>query len=293
MNTNKVFLASTRRVVLQHRSSLTYAPVRCSGGHDDHHHEHHHDHVKAINTQFQMPTKEEIEYQLPRKGIFNERIHQWIAGRWAVDRDDVLNNDKPNKFAAYFWFRNQSLLQNKLLLNAVRFFFDNSESQEKSHHEGFAGGVKASENGLFLYKSLQADGLLRSRGAMDYFLLLTLSGVLTGYAPLMLVPFLVATLSLPRKLAVAQYFTFHAELLPHTEQVAFHKVDNFGGVRRILVDIKNLEKIDAEIVPSKMLWAVNMFDSNMVFRDMESKEVFVFDANGIWNEDTLKHKLLF
>ncbi len=67
----------------------------------------------------------------------------------------------------------------------------------------------------------------------------------------------------------------------------------YGNIRRIIVDIKNLEKIDADIVPSKMLWAVNMFDSELVFRDMESKEVFVFDVNGIWNEDALKHKLLF
>ena len=128
---------------------------------------------------------------------------------------------------------------------------------------------------------------------MDYFFILSFGGFISGSAPLMLVPFLVASLSLPRKLAVAHYFTFHAELLPHTEQVAFHKVDLFGNVRRILVDIKNLEKIDADIVPSKMLWAVNMFDQNLVFRDMETKEVFVFDGNGIWNEDTLKHKLLF
>jgi hypothetical protein len=61
-------------------------------------------------------------------------------------------------------------------------------------------------------------------------------------------------------LAVLNYFTFHAELLPHTEQIAFHKGDNFGNVRRIIVDIKNLEKIEADIVPSKLLWAVNMFD---------------------------------
>ena len=134
MNSNKVFLAS-RRLLLQNRSSLTYTSVRCAGGHghhdehhDDHSHEHHHDHVKHLNTQFQMPTKEEIEYQLPRKGIFNEKIHQWIAGRWAVDRDDVLNNDKPNKYSAYFWFRNYSALQSKLLLQLVRLIFDNKET---------------------------------------------------------------------------------------------------------------------------------------------------------------------
>lgn len=31
----------------------------------------------------------------------------------------------------------------------------------------------------------------------------------------------------------------------------------------------------------------------MVFRDMESREVFVFDSNGIWSEDTLKHPLIY
>jgi hypothetical protein len=128
---------------------------------------------------------------------------------------------------------------------------------------------------------------------MDYFFLFGASAWISGISQLILVPLLVASLSLPRKLAVLNYFTFHAELLPHTEQVVFHKADNFGNVRRIIVDIKNLEKIDADIVPSKMLWAVNMFDQNLVFRDMESKEVFVFDANGIWNEDALKHKLLY
>jgi predicted CoA-binding protein len=27
----------------------------------------------------------------------------------------------------------------------------------------------------------------------------------------------------------------------------------------------------------------------MVFRDMESKEIFVFDSNGIWNEDAARY----
>lgn len=46
------------------------------------------------------------------------------------------------------------------------------------------------------------------------------------------------------------------------------------------------------IMIGKFLFMINMFDPNMVFRDMETKEIFVFDRNGIWNEDTLNHKLL-
>lgn len=128
---------------------------------------------------------------------------------------------------------------------------------------------------------------------MDYFFLFGAGAWITGMSQLILVPLIVASLSLPRKLAALNYFTFHAELLPHTEQIVFHKGDFFGNVKRVIVDIKNLEKIDADIVPSKIMWGINIFDSNLVFRDMESREVFVFDSNGIWNEDALKHKLLY
>lgn len=182
-----------------------------------------------------------------------------MAGRWSVDRDDILNNDKPNKYAAYYWFKNYDFLQNKMLLKVFQSVFDNHRNHQRSHQDGFAGGVRTSENGVFLYKSNQSDTLLRQR-FMDYVLLFGAGAWITGISQMILVPVIVAALSLPRKMAVLNYFTFHAELLPHTEQVVFHKGDSFGNVRRIIVDIKNLEKIDADIVPSKMLWAVNMFD---------------------------------
>jgi hypothetical protein len=189
----------------------------------------------------------------------NEKFHQWVAGRWSVDRDDILNNDKPNKYSAYFWFKNYPVLQNKLLLKLFQGLFDNHRSHQRSHHDGFAGGVKTSENGIFLYKSNQADAILRSRFT-DYFILFGSAAWLSGMSSLILMPVIVASLSLPRKLAIMSYFTYHAELLPHTEQVVFHKGDMFGNVRRVIVDIKNLEKIEADIVPSKMLWASNFFD---------------------------------
>jgi hypothetical protein len=54
----------------------------------------------------QIPTQEDIDHQLPKKITFNLRLNQWISGRWAVDRDDVLCNDKVNKLSAYYWFGN-------------------------------------------------------------------------------------------------------------------------------------------------------------------------------------------
>jgi hypothetical protein len=151
--------------------------------------------------------------------------------------------------------------------------------------------VKASENGMFLYKSNEADALIKGR--VNDFYMLMLAGCFAFQVQwFAFLPLAAMTVSLPRKLAHVHYFTYHAELLPHSEQVVFHKTALFGKVRRIFVDIKNLEKVDHQHVPSQFMWAINKFDQNMVFRDMESKELFVFDRDGIWGEEALNHKLL-
>jgi hypothetical protein len=41
------------------------------------------------------------------------------------------------------------------------------------------------------------------------------------------------------------------------------------------------------------MWDSNVFDSQMVFRDTETLEMFVFDANGVWNKEALEHPLLY
>jgi len=61
------------------------------------------------NTTYKLPTQHDIEYQLPKKGTLNESIHMWINSKWAVDRDDVLDNTKYNKLSAYHFFRSQSV----------------------------------------------------------------------------------------------------------------------------------------------------------------------------------------
>eukprot|EP00349_Pseudokeronopsis_sp_Brazil_P006718 CAMPEP_0202959652 /NCGR_PEP_ID=MMETSP1396-20130829/3827_1 /ASSEMBLY_ACC=CAM_ASM_000872 /TAXON_ID= /ORGANISM="Pseudokeronopsis sp., Strain Brazil" /LENGTH=94 /DNA_ID=CAMNT_0049678329 /DNA_START=556 /DNA_END=837 /DNA_ORIENTATION=- len=86
----------------------------------------------------------------------------------------------------------------------------------------------------------------------------------------------------PRKLAAFNHFTFYAELQPHTEQVVFLKASLFGGVRKVMVDISNLEKVDASVVGSDFLFLSNNFCPDMVFRDMATGEFFVFDSYGVW-----------
>lgn len=144
-----------------------------------------------------------------------------------------------------------SRLQNGLVLRLMRLLFDNERIHHRGHHEGL-GGVKTHENSLFLYKSLQGDSLVRSR-MVDYLILFSAGGFLIGYSNFLLLPLGAMLFSQPRKIAALHYFTFHAELLPHTEQIVFHKVGVFGSIRRIYVDIKNLEKIESDVIPSNYL----------------------------------------
>lgn len=61
------------------------------------------------DTAYQHPTQGVIDDQLPRKGTMNDKIAQWIAGRWAVDRDDVLDNTHAKKYSVYNLFATQPL----------------------------------------------------------------------------------------------------------------------------------------------------------------------------------------
>lgn len=98
---------------------------------------------------------------------------------------------------------------------------------------------------------------------------------------------------MPRKISTLRYFTWHAELLPHTEQVVFKKATMFGAVESHYVDIRNLEKIESAEVSSFLMWEINMFDPDMCFRDASTGEQFVFDKSGQWNQEALEHPLLY
>ncbi len=65
-----------------------------------------------------------------------------------------------------------------MILRLVQSLFDHDNNLQKKHHDNYHG-VKAHENGMFLYKSNQGDGLLRSRMA-DYFMAFGFLGLVTG-----------------------------------------------------------------------------------------------------------------
>ena len=65
--------------------------------------------VESKATTFKLPSEHDMDYQLPKQGIFNEHFHQWLSGKWAVDRDEVLDNTKTNKYSAYAMFATNPL----------------------------------------------------------------------------------------------------------------------------------------------------------------------------------------
>ena len=244
--------------------------------------------IDSQNMTYKLPSQADMDYQLPKEGIFSEKLHAWIAGKWAVDRDEVLTNDKVQKYSAYNMFNTVPMLRNGLLWKMCAAI--GVRSRDSDNHGGLAG-IQTHENGIHLYKSPEARYVI-ARQLSDYALLgfglYFLAGKFLAAMPL----FALAT-QLPRKLSVMRHFCWHAELLPHTEQVVFHKTSFFGGVVRHIVDIRNLEKIDAEQVGTPIMWMINTFDPDLIFRDADSKEIFVFDKNGHWNAEALEHKLLY
>lgn len=61
------------------------------------------------NQTVKEPAPGDREYHLPQKGILNEKIHMWLAGRLNVEKDDILNNTRANKYSAYYHFGSNPL----------------------------------------------------------------------------------------------------------------------------------------------------------------------------------------
>lgn len=160
----------------------------------------------------------------------------------------------------------------------------------KDQHGSF-NGVTLHENAKFLYLSRNAANAVKWSKVADWAVVISFLAWGSGQH-LSLLPMLIFAAMSPRRWVQQQHFTWAAWMCPHTEQVTFFKTKPFGGIDRFVVDIKDLEKVEADAVGNSLMWFSNMFDQNMVFRDMQSGEVFVFDKEGIWNEETLCHPLL-
>jgi len=97
----------------------------------------------------------------------------------------------------------------------------------------------------------------------------------------------------PLLVSASRMFVVRMDLLPHMECILFQKVGIFGLPRTELVPIKNLVKMKAQHSYYDYYFRLmGGVDYNMMFRDVETKEEYAFDLNGVWVEENLKHELI-
>lgn len=154
---------------------------------------------KADNTKYQVDTDADVEREVPQKFIPNDLFLTWVRARFPADRlSDRLNNDKPNKYAAYYWWGNTRLLHSKLIVHLARIFIGDTQpvKQVQDDHASFSG-VALHENAKFLYQSRQAEHAV-SWGYADWAVLFSFSAWAAG-SHIALLPMLVSFAFVPRR----------------------------------------------------------------------------------------------
>ena len=111
--------------------------------------------------------------------------------------------------------------------------------------------------------------------------------------PIILCYYLFDLVYSPPIFALNKYYTTRIDLMPHTEQVVFHKSSFLGEAKRFIVDIKDLKHIHWKDVPySFFMWRLPSIDKQMVFKDERSGEIFIMDTSGVWSQNGVDHPLI-
>lgn len=248
---------------------------------------------KSRNVKYQIPVEEEDlneQFGKNRNNSIGNRLTKKILYYTNFHRNLDLDNLRPNKLSAYYWFPRLSFFRNNLFLKFTAHIFDRNRQRVSSVYDE---PVKIHENSVFLYKSPETSHFMALR-LFDYAALsfLIYGTVITAY-PLMWFPCLAYAAEFPKIATALKYYTVRADLLPHTEQVVFTKLGFFGSLKYHIVDIKDLVKVtpDALKGATRLLQSENV-DKNFIWKDNASQEVFVFDVNGIWSEEGINHPLI-
>lgn len=261
-----------------------------SGGH---HYERPAVHFKSVNTKVKVPVEKgdlEQEFGTSERNHMHNRITAKFLSYVKPHRVDQLDNFFTNKYSAYHWFTRIGVLRNSAFLKIMASLFDRNRNKVASVYDD---PVQIHENSIFLYKSPNTPEWIGAR-AYDYFALGCLVyGSFFATLPLMWLPVVTYTAEFPKFYTYAKYRTYRADLLPHTEQVVFTKIGMFGKVKHSVVNISDLAKISPESVKEHYLMFRRLDnDARFVWKDNQTQEVFMFDSNGLWNEEGLNHPLL-
>jgi hypothetical protein len=152
--------------------------------------------------------------------------------------------------------------------------------------------VKASDNSLLLFYSDSVGRHLARIRTVDALMIpLILLGT-TTWIPVIVYSAL-CFLHLPLAVSASRMFVVRMELLPHLESILVQKVGFFGLSRTELVPIQNLQRIKpAESAFTYYHQWLGGFNRDVMFRDVETKQEYVFEVNGTWVEENIKHPLI-
>jgi hypothetical protein len=154
---------------------------------------------------------------------------------------------------------------------------------------------KIHENSVFLYQSTKKSGIIRKMRIAEVPLALLMYAVFpTPLIATMLIGSAYFIAARASHFELTKRFVSRMDLLPHLEMVAFQKVGPFGRPVYRLVRIKDLEKVEPNFSEENAFWGYNIdLDTDLMYKDRSTGELFVFDRDGYWNWEGISHKLLY
>jgi hypothetical protein len=271
--------------------SMLFTPIRCFGGGHHHEHEKRVFYSKSRQVKYKVPFKEEdLEEEFGGNDTYYNKMIVKLVGYLRPHRKTDLDNIRESKFSAYYWFPRILMFRNRAFLKFAAHCLETNKHRQSN---AYVDPVQVHENSIFLYKSRTASTLLQFRAYDYYALTFLIYGTFISAYPLLWLPALIWLAEAPFMHQRLNYSTIRADLLPHTEQIVFTKFGLFGGIKREIVDIKNLGKITPDEVPnSYSVFSRVNFDKDFIWKDSESGRIYIFDKRGIWNEDGINHPLI-
>jgi hypothetical protein len=216
------------------------------------------------------------------------------SDRYVLQLLDVYKRtEAPTRFTATNMLKNLSPGLSKRVLDYLHREVD-AVGAEREVAEDF-NPPKIHENSVFLYQSTARATKLRRARISEVPVTALLYAIWPH--PMLTTTILAASYFIILRAShfeVCNRFVTRMDLLPHLEMISFQKIGLFGRPITRLVRIKDLEKIEPNFSEENAFWGFNQgLDSDLMYKDKTTGELFVFDRNGYWNWEGISHKLLY
>jgi len=193
------------------------------------------------NMRMVIPTKQDLEYQLPTKKIqFIHRFHLWLDGKAnLVNKITTSRNDRVNKHAAYFWLGKLAYFNHFPLMSIFSKFIGNVS---KIDHF-LESTPQINDSSILIYRNMNPQKYIRHH-FFDYFYFVSLYCMLFTHMTTFFLPLLIMSGLIPRHYLNTKMIVLRMDLIPSSEELVVTKASFFGGVKTSRIKITNLNKVD-------------------------------------------------